>query len=138
MANAQAGFIYIKITDVLPAFRSVPGVERLLGMVKLGKTNDLARRDAQYKTYLPMLFHTVFAVRVDNRHVAEQLVLEHFRKHNVRSEVSASARRTTPELAKVAEQVGVECFRMDREAAKAVLLMFGDEVAEPPALRLAA
>jgi hypothetical protein len=129
MADNQ-GFIYIKITDVLAEFRSIPGVERLIGLVKLGKTNDLHRRNEEYKIYLPMLFHTVFAVRVDNRHVAEQLVLEHFREHNVRREVSASARqKMSPELAKVARMIGVECFRIDREAAKTVLLMIGDAAA---------
>jgi T5orf172 domain len=128
---ADPGCIYIKITDVTPECRSVAGVERLIGLVKLGKTNDLDRRDAEYKIYLPMLFHTVFAVRVDDRHIAEQLILEHFRPHNVRSEFGPSARQTmSPELARVARMVGVECFRIEPEAAKAVLLVIGDPVAD--------
>jgi hypothetical protein len=122
------GFIYIKITDVLPEFKALPGVEKLIGLVKIGKAGDLDRRDKEYKRYLPMLFHTVFAVRVSDRHVAEQLVLERFRKHNVRREFGASARqRMSPDLAKVANMVGVECFRIDLEAVKAVLLSIGEE-----------
>jgi hypothetical protein len=125
----SAGFIYIKITDVLPECRSIPGVERLIGLVKLGKAGDLASRDRGYKAYLPLVFRTVCVVRVDDRHTAEALVLEHFRSRNVRREFDAAARRRmSPELAEVAAMVGRECFRIDREAAKAVLLMIGDEV----------
>ena len=122
--HGNEGFIYIKVTDVLPEFKTLPGVEKLIGLVKVGKTNNITRRDEEYKIYLPMLFNTTFAVRVDDRHVAEQLVLEHFQKHNVRGEFDALARvAMSPELAKVASMVGVECLRIDPEAVKTVLLL---------------
>jgi hypothetical protein len=35
----------------------------------------------------------------------------------------------SPKLARIAEQVGVECFRIDLETAKAILLLMGEEVA---------
>ena len=122
------GFLYLKITDVLPEFRTLPGVEKLIGLVKIGKASDLDRRDGEYRRYLPMLFHTVFAVRVSDRHVAEQLVLQHFRPHNVRSEFDVSARaQMSPELAKVARMVGVECFRIDPVEAKSILSLLQAE-----------
>ena len=75
-----------------------------------------------------MLVHTVFAVRVSDRPVAEQLVLQHFRPHNVRSEFDVSARaQMSPELAKVARMVGVECFRIDPVEAKSILSLLQAE-----------
>jgi T5orf172 domain len=124
------GFLYIKISDVEPEFRSISGVESLLDLVKIGMALDLDKRDSGYKKYSPMRFQTVFAVRVENCRVAERLALDHFAKFNVRREFDKSARQSmSPELAHVAQMVGVECFRIDLEAAKAVLRMIGEEVA---------
>jgi hypothetical protein len=123
------GFIYLKVTDVLPAFKTLSGIDPLIGLVKIGKARNLATRDKGYRLYLPMLFDTVFAVRVQDRHVAEQLILSHFQSYNVRREFDASAQqKMSSELARVAKMVGVECFRIDVQAVKDVMLLIGDEV----------
>jgi hypothetical protein len=38
---------------VLPEFKALLGVEKLIGLVKVGKASDLDRRDKDYKRYLP-------------------------------------------------------------------------------------
>lgn len=49
------GFLYIKISDVEPEFRSISGVESLLDLVKIGMALDLDKRDSGYKKYSPMV-----------------------------------------------------------------------------------
>jgi Protein of unknown function (DUF1326) len=59
--------------------RPLAPIDRITGQL-LGQGWVQAGRDRDYKVYLPMLFHTVFAVRVDDRHVAEAVVFGGIRR----------------------------------------------------------